>query len=330
MIKIGSYKLPGKVIMAPLSGCTDLAFRLMARRYGAKLCFLEMADANSLVHQDLNNTEFFKTNSEDQPLAAQLVGGEPAAMVSALQRLLTLVKPVFIDINAACPVRKMIAKKAGSYLLHEPERLYRIVEALVEASPLPVTVKLRTGFDQRDRRHLLSIVRNLEKRGVAAIFIHGRTRGQGYSGEVDYAAIKAAKEAVAIPVFGSGNIFSPELAKKMLDLTGCDGITVARGALGHPWIFRRIERYLKDGKLLPEPSSRDKMAALKEHLALLVEHRRTSQQGFLRKVAIWHLKGIPDAAEWRNRFGRAKSYQEMLGLIDEQQSKHQADPAEDK
>ncbi|MFA4843877.1 MAG: tRNA dihydrouridine synthase DusB [Candidatus Margulisiibacteriota bacterium] len=328
MIKIGTYKLPGKIIMAPLSGCTDLAFRLMARRYGAKLCFLEMADANSLVHQDVGITEFFKTNREDQPLAAQLVGGEPAAMVEALQRLLTLVKPAFIDINAACPVRKMVGKKAGSYLIFEPARLYRIVEGVVAASSLPVTVKLRTGFERRDRRHLLTIARNLAKRGVAAIFIHGRTRGQGYSGEVDYAAIKAVKEAVTIPVFGSGNIFSPELAKKMFDLTGCDGITVARGALGHPWIFRRIEHYLKDGKLSLEPSSRAKMTALKEHLALLAEHRRTSQLGWMRKVAIWYLKGFPDACEWRNRFGRAKSYEEMLGLIDEQQEKHQADPAE--
>jgi tRNA-dihydrouridine synthase B len=318
MITIGSIKIDTNIFLAPMSGCTDLSFRLIAREYGAKFCFFEMADANSIIHGTIERSEILKTNKSDHPIAAQLVGADADLIVKAAKILIAAVDPKFLDINAACPVNKVLKKKAGSYLLKEPARLFEIVKKTAQALDIPVTVKLRTGFSKRDVEHILSVAKGCEKNGAAALFVHGRTRDEGYSGEPDYEAIRAIKHSVKIPVFGSGNIMDPVLAKKMLDLTDCDGILVARGAFGNPWIFSNIEKYLKTGDKGHEPSLDERKTALRKHLSYIdmyKDKKAKGKIGHMRKVALWYLKSFPNAAKLRSRVNVARSYPELLELI---------------
>ncbi|MBU0671493.1 MAG: tRNA-dihydrouridine synthase family protein, partial [Candidatus Margulisbacteria bacterium] len=249
MIKIGSAKIDTNVFLAPLAGCADLSYRLICREYGAGMAFYEMADVNSIIRAQGKNKDLFMLHPDDQPIAAQLLGADPDMMLEAAKRLLQDIKPAFLDINAACPVKKVLKKKAGAYLMSEPKGLYAIVEKLASNLDLPVTVKMRAGYLKVDLKKLSAMSKDLQKAGAAALFVHGRTQKQLYHGKVDYAAIKAVKDAVSIPVFGSGDVLSPELAKKMFDETGCDGVLVARGSMGKPWIFEQINEYLKTGTL---------------------------------------------------------------------------------
>lgn len=320
MIKIGNKKIPSNVLMAPMSGCTDLAFRTIVRKYGAKLCFFEMVDAKSIIMKSMRTFQMLKTNPKDRPIAAQLLGNDPSEMLDAACRLLDIVPDInFLDINSACPVPKILRKKTGAYLMKSPEILIKIAKKLSHKLFLPVTVKIRTGYSKNDLPFLINLVKQLEDSGISAIFIHGRTCKQMYSGEIDYESIRKVKNAVSIPVFGSGNIFSPELAKKMIDETGCDGITVARGALGTPWIFKDIDRYLKTGKITEYKNIiENKQQALKEHIKYIAKYKENSTQGnvgFMRKVVMWYIKGFPDAKNIRNKICKIKNYAELMDLI---------------
>jgi len=305
--------------MAPMAGCTDLPFRLIAREHGAKLCFYEMVDMNSLIHKRHETYGNLKTDERDLPIAVQLLGSDPSGMLKAAERLLDLVKVSFLDINCACPAKKVIKKNSGAHLLRDTPRLYSILQILIKELPLPITMKIRTGFSKKDDDHIVEMVKRCENIGVSAIFVHGRLKSQGYSGSVDYGAIKKVKDAVRIPVFGSGDIFSGESAKLMLDKTGCDGVMVARGGLGNPWIFKEIEEYLKTGRPPKEISFAEKKSALKKHLDYIDKYKSISafgKTGFMRKVAIWYLKSIPGASDLRARITReTKSYQDILKIV---------------
>lgn len=308
-----------KIYLAPMSGVTDLAFRLISRKFGATLCFLEMLDAHSIIYEHPGNKRLLKTIKKDSPLAAQLLGADEDIMLDAAEKLLSLADITFLDINSACPAKKVLKKGAGSALLKDPARLGKIIKQLAAKLRVPVTVKLRTGFNQRDVKECVRTAQVCQANGASCVFIHGRTASQGYSGDVDYESIKAVKAALKIPVFGSGNIFSPLLAKKMLDETGCDGIIVARGALGNPWIFKNIARYLENGRLPKDPSLSAKKKALKSHLAYIEKYKdisHSSKTGFMGKVTMWYIKGLYNAGEIRYRISRTKSYKELLELID--------------
>src|SRR3989339_136783 len=308
-----------KIYLAPLAGCSDLAFRLICREYGAKFAFFEMVDAHSLIYESRQTFDVLETCPEDKPIAAQLLGCDPDIMLKAAKRLLAIVKVSSIDVNAACPVTKVIKKKCGAYLMRDPSGLYKTIKKLVSSLDIPITVKLRSGFEMEDHKKLVSIAKNCEKHGAATIFIHGRTRSQLYSGDVDYEAIRLVKENVKVPVFGSGNVFNHELAKKMFDETGCDGILVARGAFGNPWIFKQIEDYLKDCKLPHKISMASRKKALKRHLYLVNKYRKgveSSKVGIMRKVGIWYSKSFKNAAKLRGLFGQARSYEEILALVE--------------
>ncbi|MBU4377384.1 MAG: tRNA dihydrouridine synthase DusB [Candidatus Omnitrophica bacterium] len=320
MIKIGSARINTNIFLAPLSGCSDLAFRLIAREEGAKFCFFEMVDANALIRNYEKTLRMLKTTKKDSPIAGQLLGADPDLMVDAAQKLVSIRDVSFLDINSACPVRKVVSKGAGARLLEKPETLFKILKKLSSSLNIPVTVKIRTGYNRTDIKNIAEIAMGCEQHGAGAIFVHGRTRAQGYSGEINYEAIKKIKEAVEIPVFGSGNIFTPELAKKMFDETSCDGITVARGSFGNPWIFKNIENYLKSGSVLPEPDFLIRKKVLKKHLAYTDKYRHSipsAEIGFMRKVAIWYMKGFPYAANTRNEITRTKTYPDLIKLIDE-------------
>ena len=320
MIKIGDFKLNTRIVLAPLAGCSDLPFRLICREHGAKFCFFEMIDSNSLYYNNIRTLDIVKTLEKDNPIALQLVGADPEIMLFAADKILKRAKPVFLDINCACPAKKVIKKKAGAYLLKDTKNISAIIKKLSSSLSIPVTVKMRLGSSEADVKNAAKAAMICEESGAKALFVHGRTREQGYSGDIDYQAIKSIKDSVDIPVFGSGNIFSPELAKKMFDETLCDGICVARGAFGNPWIFTQIEDYLKDGRLPKPVSDTERKTVLKRHLSYIMKYKDmhpSSRVGFMRKVALWYLKGFPNASRFRDRITATKSYDNLVGAIDE-------------
>jgi nifR3 family TIM-barrel protein len=317
-IKIGSKKIDTNIFLAPLAGCADLSFRLIAREHGAGLCFFEMVDANALLYTSSKNKDILMTHPKDRPIAAQILGGDPETVVNAARIMLDKIDPVFLDLNAACPARKLQKKNAGAYLTREPKNLYAVIERLAASLSLPITVKLRAGYKRVDIEKLTEVARNCEAAGAAALFIHGRACKQLYRGQVDYAAIAAVKQSVDIPVFGSGDIFSSELAGKMFEETGCDGILLARGAMGNPWIFDQIKKYLKSGKALAEVSFSQRKKVLLKHLAYMEKYRQsrpTNKIGLMRKIAILYMKHLPGASEIRSRITPAKNYREIVEVI---------------
>jgi tRNA-dihydrouridine synthase B len=307
-----------KIVMAPMSGVTDLSFRLICREFGARLCYFEMLDSKALIYGHRGTRRLLKTVKKDSPIAAQLLGGDPSVMLEAAELLTGLVKISSLDINAACPAPKVIRKKAGAQLLDDPERLGKIVKRLASAINIPVTVKMRSGRKKSAIKDTLKIAGTCEASGASKIFIHGRTAGQGYSGDVDYASIKAVKESLRIPVWGSGNIFSPPLAKKMLDETGCDGLLAARGSMGNPWIFKDVEDYLKTGRSPKERSGAVKKKVLKKHLLYIEKFKEIGpahKMGFMNKVAMWYLRSFYNAKRLREEINRTKSYKELIAII---------------
>ena len=308
-----------KIYLAPMSGVTDLAFRLISRKLGASHCFFEMLDSKAVVYGGQKNRGRIKTIKKDFPISAQLLGADPLVMLDAAEKLTSLVDISFLDINSACPVKKVTKKGAGAALLKNRVLLGKIIKKLVSKLRIPVTVKLRTGFDKRDIKECVRTAEECQGNGASTVFIHGRTMSQRYSGDIDYESIKAIKEALRIPVFGSGNIFNPFMAKKMLEETGCDGILVARGALGNPWIFKNIKNYLKNDETLKDPGLPAKKKAIKAHLAYIEKYKDigpANKIGFMGKIAMWYFKGHCNGTRIRSRISKVASYQELIDLID--------------
>ena len=319
MTTIGNYKIDTNVFLSPMAGVTDLPFRMICRDHGAKFAFFEMIDCNSIIYGKKSENKIIKTILNDKPIAAQLIGPDPATMLQAAEKLIETLDIKFLDINAACPVPKMVKKRAGAYFLKEPENLYRILNLLSSKLALPVTVKLRSGYHKNDHSQIKEIAKKCEANGASAIFIHGRTQDQGYSGDVDMEAIKAVKNAVKVPVFGSGNIFSPELAKQMINMTACDGVMVARGAYGDPWIFKDIETYISSGKLPPKRKIEEKLETAKKHIGYIEKYRdmeAKSKVGYMRKVAQWYMKGFPHTCSIRRIMGNAGTKEQLMAILE--------------
>jgi len=278
-----------------------------------------MLDSNSLIHGPGKNKDILKTTPEDQSIAAQLLGGDPDDTLKAAKILLERIKPLFLDLNAACPAKKVLRKKSGAYLVHNPDQLGKIINKLSQNLELPITVKLRTGYYKSEPKESVAVAKICEQNGAAAIFVHGRTMKQGYSGTVDYQTIKMIKDAVNIPVFGSGDILSPTLAQRMFEQTNCDGILVARGAMGNPWIFKDIEHYLATGDVAALADWEKRKAVLLKHLAYmkeLKETRPTNKMGIMRRVTIMYISSMRNAARLRAKITPAKTYEDLLKVIE--------------
>lgn len=318
MIQIGNIKIDTNILLAPMSGCTDLPFRLIAREHGAQFCFFEMLDSNSLTHNRRQSFTILKTMDQDMPIAGQLLGSDPAIILDAAHKVLDRVKLSFLDINCACPVKKVIKKKSGGHLLRDTPRLYSIIKKLSSSLNLPITIKIRIGYDKKSIKDTVEMVKRCEDCGIAAVFVHGRLVSQGYAGEIDYDFIRKIKESAKVPVFGSGNILSGSMAKKMLEETSCDGILVARGALGNPWIFGQINEYLKGHPSQKTVTIEERKKTLKKHLSYVENYRdmsKTGKVGFMKKIAIWYLKSIPLASRLRVKITSAKTYEGILSTI---------------
>jgi len=315
MLAIGHVSIDSRLILAPMAGITDLPFRLLNRSFGCKLAFTEMISASSLASKSKNTLKNLSTARDDRPLGIQILGSDIGIIKNALDIISGYAFDI-IDLNAACPVNKVVAKGNGAGLLREPAKLQKLLKVIVENAPAPVTVKIRSGWDKTSV-NAEEIALRAQDAGVSALFIHGRTRMQGYRGNVDYNIIRKVKMSLKIPVIASGDVLTPKLIRKMFDETGCDGAAVARGALGNPWIFSEAAEYLKSGTIPFRPDISEITQVMKGHLEMLISFHGESRGVMLfRKFFGWYTKGIP-VKELKVRAFRAVSRYEMLQLINE-------------
>lgn len=316
MLKIGHIELPVPVMLSPMAGVSDLPFRLISRSFGAPLAFTEMIDINAISQRDKRTTHMLSSSPDDRPLGVQFLGNSELQIPLAMERLKGHAVDL-IDFNAACPSPKVTRKGKGAALMKEPKKLAGILSALVRESRLPVAVKIRAGWDA-DSVNAREVALSAEDAGITCLFIHGRTKTQGYSGVVDYAVIRDVKEALKIPVIASGDNLSPEKVARMFRETGCDGVAIARGALGNPWIFSETIRYMKDGTVLPGPDVAGRIAVMKRHLEMSVVHWGEKRGvGIFHKFFIWYTRGLGGLRPLRNKAFRTGTKEGLAEVIDE-------------
>ncbi|MFH0877391.1 MAG: tRNA dihydrouridine synthase DusB [Candidatus Omnitrophota bacterium] len=315
MLTIGSLKLNSPVLLAPLAGISDSSFRLICRQFGAGFTFVEMINARALSFKNKKTKKMLNCDPLDKPIGIQLLSAELPYVLKALE-VLERFDFDLLDFNAACPVKKVCRRGEGAALAKDPEKFEQLLQEIVRRWSKPVTVKIRSGWDSSNL-NALDMARRAEQAGCQAVFIHGRHRNQFYKGTVDYAIIAAAKKSVRIPVIASGDIFSATSAKTMFDETGCDGILVARGALGNPWIFPEIKAGLKNSSLPPPPCVNDIKETLRKHLDLsIAEHGENNAIKIMRKYVGWYFKGHPFVRPLRQKATGVKTKNEFLVLIE--------------
>lgn len=313
---IGNIELEYPVILAPMAGVCDLPFRLLAKELGCALAVTEMVSDKGLIYKNEHTQEMLAIDAAEHPISIQIFGAEPECMAQAA-KMVEQAGADILDINMGCPAPKIVKNGEGSALMKTPELAQRIIAAVVQAVKIPVTVKIRKGWDEASV-NAPELAQLAEQAGASAIAVHGRTREQFYSGSVDLGVIQAVKASVKIPVIGNGDITSPEDAKRMMEETGCDAVMIGRAAQGNPWIFRQVNHYLATGVKIPGPSRRERVVMLRKHFALMVKYKG-DYIGIreMRKHAAWYTKGLPGAAELRRRFNQAETAQEFLAVADE-------------
>ena len=314
-LRIGNTVLENNVILAPMAGVTDLPFRVLCREQGAGCVVTEMVSAKAVLYNNKNTRELLQIDPAERPAAVQLFGSEPDIMAEIAARLEE--GPYdYIDVNMGCPVPKIVNNGEGSALMKNPERAKEVLTAMVKAVKKPVTVKFRKGFNDLSV-NAVEFAKMAESCGVAAVAVHGRTREQYYSGKADWDIIRQVKEAVRIPVIGNGDIFTPEDAGRMLKETGCDGIMVARGAKGNPWLFGRINHYLDTGEVLPGPSMAEIKAMILRHGRMLVQFKGEGvAMREMRGHMAWYTKGMPHSVTLRNEINQVETLEGFVELLD--------------
>lgn len=301
--RIGIYTLPNRLILAPMAGVTDRPFRQLCRRLGAGLVVSEMVTSDVRLWNSRKSSLRLLHAGDPEPRSVQIAGGDPQMMAEAARRNVELGAQI-IDINMGCPAKKVCNKAAGSALLRDEPLVRDILEAVVGAVDVPVTLKIRTGWD-RQNKNGVTVAKIAEDAGIAALSVHGRTRADLYTGDAEYDTIAAIKQAVSIPVFANGDIDSPHKARAVLDATGADALLIGRAAQGRPWIFREIEHYLRTGELLPAPTLHEVERILLEHLtALHAFYGDEMGVRIARKHVGWYLATLPGAREFRAHFNR--------------------------
>lgn len=315
MLSIGNITIHHPLVLAPMSGISDLPFRLLTRSFGCELAFTEMLSATSLADKNKNTLSMLSTSADDRPLIVQLLGGKEDIIKRALD-ILSRYSFDILDFNAACPVSKVVAKGRGAGLLREPEKFEKLLRVIVTNTRAPVTVKIRSGWDEASV-NAVDLALRAEDAGVIGLFIHGRTRRQGYSGTVDYDIIRKVKESLKIPVIASGDALTPALIKKLFDNTGCDGVAIARGALGNPWIFRGAAEHLNNETQTSGPDVHEITQTMKAHLDMNIAYH-SEKLGVVRfrKFFGWYTKEMP-ASELKVRACYAQTREDMSRLIDE-------------
>ena len=305
-VRIGPYTLPNQLILAPMAGVTDQPFRQLCRRLGAGLVVSEMVTSDVSLWNTRKSSLRMIHSGDAEPRSVQIAGGDPQMLAEAARRNVEMGAQI-IDINMGCPAKKVCNKAAGSALMKDEQLVSAILQAVVAAVDVPVTLKIRTGWD-RANKNGLNVAKIAEQSGISALAVHGRTRADLYTGEAEYDTIAAIKQAVTLPVFANGDIDSPQKARQVLDATGADGLLIGRAAQGRPWIFREIDHYLATGTQLPAPSLLEVEGILLEHLAALhAFYGDVMGVRIARKHVGWYLATLPGAREFRAQFNRLES-----------------------
>lgn len=317
-MKIGNIDIPSNVILAPMADVTDPVYRMICRMHGCECAVTEMVNARALSYSNKNTLKMLEAHPEDRPLGLQLVGHESGYFISALKKLSEAgVHYDFIDINAGCPVKKVVNNMEGSALMKDTDLLKKIVSTVRRNTDKPVTVKIRAGFSDSSRNAVEAAMKCRDA-GVSAVFIHGRTREQFYSGRVDKNIIRQVRNALDVPVVASGDIFSPQDAQDMMNDTGVDGVMVARGSYGDPWIFERIKIYFRTGIIVPFPGTDAVADMMIYHLRKMCEFY-SPEHGpcVFRKVFVWYTKGFSGTKDLRRRIFSAATEQECMDVIND-------------
>lgn len=315
-MKIGKVELESNILLAPMAGVTDKAFRMIVKPFGPALMYTEMVSGKGLFYKSKKTADLLTADESEKPVAVQIFGHDADIMAEIANSALEYGAAV-IDINMGCPAPKIVNNGDGCALMKSPETAAKVISAVCRAVDVPVTVKFRAGWDDKSI-NAVEFAKIAEQSGASTVTVHGRTREQFYSGTADLDIIKAVKAAVKIPVIGNGDIIDGGSAAHMLEYTGCDGIMVGRAAEGNPWIFKEISAYLKDGTVLPPPDLDERREVALKHLGLLVEFKG-EHRGVLegRKHMAWYFKGVSGGAVLRTALNKAQKYDEMCGLINE-------------
>ena len=315
-MNIGRIHVDSRLVLAPMAGVTDLAFRQICRELGAGLTVTEMVSAKALCYQDRKTRSLLRLGPGEHPAGVQIFGSDAACMAEAACMAAELSGADFIDINMGCPVPKVAGNGAGSALMKDPAKCAAIVAAVKRNTDLPVTVKIRAGWD-KEHKNAVEVAKACEEAGAAAIAVHGRTRDQMYMGRADWDIIRQVKQAVQVPVIGNGDVVDAQSACQLLDATGCDMVLVGRGAMGNPWVFRQINAYLRDScTILPPPGIAERIVVIRRHmdaLCALKGEQRAMREA--RKHVGWYLHGVRGAAQFRRRAGELSTLEDLDRLL---------------
>lgn len=309
-MKIGNVELENNIFLAPMAGITDLPFRLICKEKGAGLVYTEMVSSKALFYGDEKTKLLLKTSKQEQPLAVQIFGSDPKAIAYAAKYVSKIGK--IVDINMGCPAPKIVKNGDGSKLLLNLKLVREIVKAAVESSEVPVTVKMRLGWDQ-ENIVAEEAAKIIEEAGASAITVHGRTRSQYYSGQADWDMIKKVKETVKIPVIGNGDIRNPYEAKKAIEKSKVDAIMIGRGAFGNPWIFKQIEEYIDNGKIIEQPTNQEKLETIIKHLEMEIEEKgEYIAVREMRKHISAYTKNMENSSQFRATINTLETKEEII------------------
>ena len=318
MWKIGNVEIENRVVLAPMAGVCNSAFRRIVKEMGCGLIYAEMVSDKAIFYNNQKTIEMLYMTDEERPISQQIFGSDKDSFVAAAKYIYENMHPDIIDINMGCPVPKVALRaQAGSALLKNPRKIKEIVTAVVNSVPIPVTVKIRSGWDQNSI-NAVEVAKICEEAGASAICVHARTRSQGYSGKADWNIIKQVKESVSIPVIGNGDVIDIYSAKKMLEETGCDAIMIGRAALGNPWLFKQINEYIEKDRIIDLPTPLERVDMCIKHLSYL-EEIKVSKVAVLeiRNHVAWYLKGLAGSNEIKNKIYMTKDIVEIKELLND-------------
>lgn len=316
MWKIGNVEIKNRVVLAPMAGVCNSAFRRIVKEMGCGLIYAEMVSDKAIFYNNQKTLDMLYMTEEERPISQQIFGSDKESFAVAAKYIYENMHPDIIDINMGCPVPKVALRaQAGSALLKNPEKIREIVETVVKTVPIPVTVKIRSGWDM-EHINAVEVAKVCEEAGASAICIHARTRSQGYSGKADWNIIKQVKENVSIPVIGNGDVVDIFSAKKMLDETGCDAIMIGRASLGNPWIFKQVNEYIENNKIIESPTPLERVEMCIKHFKYL-EDIKVSKVAVLeiRNHVAWYLKGIKGSNEINNKIYMTKDIEEIKKIL---------------
>ena len=314
--KIGNVKIKNQIVLAPMAGYSNTSFRKIIKEMGAGLIYAEMVSDKALTYHNEKTLQLLKMSEEERPIVQQIFGSDVETFVASAKIVEEVMKPDIIDINMGCPVPKVALRaQAGSALLKDPDKVYEIVLAVVKAVHVPVTVKIRIGWDEA-HKNCVEIAKVCEKAGAQAIAIHARTRSQGYSGKADWSWIKKVKDAVSIPVIGNGDVLSCYDAKRMLLETNCDAVMIGRGVLGNPWLIKECVDYLETGQEPRKITNEERILMMKKHFQFLKEDKSVKAALLeIRSNILFYLKGMPNNKEIKRRICEVKTEEDIMKVL---------------